>query len=96
MEGKPVQRPVEFVMGRETRIESVDDGTYSILPKLNPDGSVSYRLALLRKDADGIHQSMVTLPSVTQTPWEGFTATIEGGRVFAFDSDMPEPELGRP
>jgi RNA polymerase sigma factor (sigma-70 family) len=96
VDGKPVQRPVEFLIGKETRIESVDDGTYSITPTLKPDGSVNYPLFLIRKDADGIPQSMVTVPSVTQTPWGAFTVAIGGGRVFAFDSDMREPDLVHP
>lgn len=96
VDGKPVQRPVEFVMGKETRIESVDDGTYSITPTLKPDGSVNYKLVLVRKEADGVHQSMVIMPSVTQTPWGPFMVKSEGGRVLAFESDMHEPGHGHP
>jgi hypothetical protein len=96
VDGKPVQRPVEFVMGKETRIESVDDGTYSITPTLNPDGSVKYQLFLGSKNADGGDSSILTMPSITQTPWGGFTVKSPGGHVLAFDSDMHEPDLGHP
>jgi len=87
LDGKPVQRPVEFVMGRETRIEAVDDGTYVVTPSLNPDGSVRYAVVLQTKDPASGGERTVTLSDIVQTPWAGFTLSIEGGAVMAFDPD---------
>ena len=89
--GKAVPKPVEFVMGRETRITEVDDGTYVVKPLLNPDGSVQYEILLHRKDPATGAESIVSVPRVTQTPWGPFTVTIGGGNVFAFDPDKVEP-----
>jgi hypothetical protein len=91
VDGKPVQRPVEFVMGRETRIDAADDGTYVITPALNEDGSVRYAMVLLRKDPGGGPDQAETLPFVIQTPWEGFTLGSGNGQVMAFDPDGSGP-----
>ena len=87
VDGKPVSRPVEFVMDREVRIAEVDDGTYLITPTLNADGSVQYRMTVTRKDPATGSEQLISLPRVTQTPWGGFTVSTGGGRVFAFDPD---------
>lgn len=89
--GKAVPRPVEFVMGRDTRVEGVDDGTYVVKPSLKPDGSVQYEIALYRKDPATGAESAISVPRVIQTPWAPFTVTTGGGRVFAFDPDPIEP-----
>jgi hypothetical protein len=89
--GKAVPKPVEFVMGRETRITGVDDGTYIVKPSLEPDGSVQYQILLHRKDPATGTESIVTLPRVTQTPWGPFTVSVSGGSVLAFDPDKLEP-----
>ena len=88
-DGKPVQRPVEFVMGKETRIEAVDDGTYVVTPRLNADGSVRYAIVLqTKRTVDGIERTQTTtLSDIIQTPWAGFTIAIENGAVMAFDPD---------
>jgi hypothetical protein len=91
VDGKPVQRQVQFVMGKETRIDAVDDGTYVITPTLNEDGSVRYAIVLLRKDAGGGPDQIETLPFVIQTPWEGFTLGSGSGKVMAFDPDGDGP-----
>ena len=87
LDGKPVQRPVEFVMGRETRIEAVDDGTYLVTPNLNPDGSIKYAVVLQTKDPANGTERTIRLSDIVQTPWAGFTLSIEGGAVMAFDPD---------
>jgi hypothetical protein len=91
VDGKPVPRPVEFVMGRETRIDAADDGTYVVTPTLNPDGSVKYAISLLRKDTVGGNEHVETLPAVIQTPWDGFILGTGGGKVVAFDPDKSGP-----
>ncbi len=91
VDGKPVQRQVQFVMGQETRIEGVDDGTYVVTPTLNDDGSVKYAMVLLRKDAGGGPDQVETLPFVVQLPWEGFSLATGGGQVMAFDPDSSGP-----
>jgi RNA polymerase sigma factor (sigma-70 family) len=90
VDGRPTQRPVQFVIGVETRIEA-DDGIYTVTPALNEDGSVNYTVALLRKDPSGGPDQVETLPFVTQTPWGGFTLGTGNGRVIAFDSDRDGP-----
>eukprot|EP01035_Chromulina_nebulosa_P058673 gene58673-80356_t len=82
-------------MGREVRIAEVDDGTYLITPTLNADGSVQYRLAVTRKDSATGAEQLISLPRVTQTPWDGFTISTGGGRVFAFDPDKIVPARPR-
>ena len=88
-DGKPKQRLVEFVMGKETRIEAVDDGTYVVTPRLNPDGSVRYAIILESKDTvNGVVQTRTTtLSDIIQTPWAGFALAIDNGAVMAFDPD---------
>ena len=89
VDGKPKQRLVEFVMGKETRIEAVDDGTYVVTPRLNPDGSVRYAIILESKDTvNGVVQTRTTtLSDIIQTPWAGFALAIDNGAVMAFDPD---------
>jgi RNA polymerase sigma factor (sigma-70 family) len=90
-QGKPVQKHVDFVMGKETRIEGVDDGIYAITPTLNPDGSVKYSIVLSKKDdATGV-EKVISIPSVIQTPWNQFTMQIDNGATFAFDPDNSGP-----
>jgi len=92
-EGKAVSRPVEFVMGKETTVES-DDGTYLIKPALNSDGSVKYEIKLVKetKIEDGrTTVRKITAPVVRQIPWEGFTIRMSSGAVLAFDPDLREP-----
>lgn len=91
VDGKPVQRPVEFVMGKETRIDATDEGTYVITPALNEDGTVKYAISLEKKDPNGGPNQAENLTFVTQTPWEGFSIASEGGRVMAFDPDDSGP-----
>jgi len=92
-EGKAVSHPVEFVMGKETTIES-DDGTYRVKPALNPDGSVTYEIKLAKetKSENGLTTvRKITTPMVRQIPWEGFTIHMSSGAVLAFDPDLREP-----
>jgi len=92
-EGKAVSHPVEFVMGKETTVES-DDGTYLMKPALNPDGSVRYEIKLVKetKTEDGrTTVRKITAPVVRQIPWEGFTIRMSNGAVLAFDPDLREP-----
>jgi len=91
VDGQPVQRQVQFVMGKETRIDAADDGTYVVTPTLNEDGSVRYGITLLRKNSGGGPDQVETLPVVTQTPWGGFTLGGGSGKVFAFDNDNSGP-----
>ncbi len=91
VDGKPVQVPVQFVIGKETRIDATDDGVYVVTPTLNDDGSVKYAMVLLTKDPGGGPDQVETLPWVVQTPWGGFTLGIDGGRVIAFDPDKNGP-----
>ena len=87
VDGKPVQQPVQFVMGKETRIDAADEGVYVVTPTLNEDGSVKYAMVLRKKDPDGGPDQVETLPFVTQIPWGGFTLAVGGGKVIAFDPD---------
>jgi RNA polymerase sigma factor (sigma-70 family) len=91
VDGKPVQRQVQFVMGQETRIEGVDDGTYVVTPTLNDDGSVKYAIGLLRKDTGGVPDPVETLPFVIVGPWKGFSLSTGEGKVMAFDPDSNGP-----
>lgn len=91
VDGKPVQRQVEFVMGKETRIDAADDGIYLVTPSLNDDGSVKYAISILKGNPNGGPNQVETLPFVIQTPWEGFTLGTGGGRVIAFDPDKSGP-----
>jgi hypothetical protein len=90
-DGKPVQRPVQFVMGKETRIDAPDDGTYVVTPTLNPDGTVKYSMQLLVRGSNGGPERTEMLPFMIQTPWAGFTISDDGGRVIAFDPDPVGP-----
>ena len=87
VDGKPIQRPVQFVIGIETRIDASDDGIYVITPTLNEDGSVKYAMVLLTKDPSGGPDRAETLPYMIQNPWEGFTIGSDSGKVIAFDPD---------
>ncbi len=78
-------------MGKETRIEAADDGTYVIMPALNEDGTVKYSISLERKDPNGGSNQTEKMPFVIQTPWGGFTIGGGEGRVIAFDPDTSEP-----
>lgn len=91
VDGKAVQRPVEFVIGKETRIEGVDDGTYRITPTLNPDGSVIYKMVVTKPDVANGGETIVASPAVVAIPWKTFTLAFGNGRVFAFDPDLLEP-----
>lgn len=91
VDDKPVQRPVEFVMGRETRFPVSDDGTYVVTPTLNEDGSVKYKIALLKSDPTTGQEKSATLSSVTHYPWGSFTLSSAGGKIIAFDPDKNEP-----
>ncbi len=91
VEGRPAPRPVEFVLGRELRLEGADDGTYTVLPTLNTDGTIRYQISILRRDpATGIERAE-PLPPVIQAPWDPFTVGGPGGRAFAFDPEDPAP-----
>jgi RNA polymerase sigma factor (sigma-70 family) len=91
VDDKPVQRPVEFVMGQETRFPVSDDGTYVVTPTLNEDGSVKYKIALLKSDPTTGQEKSATLSSVTHYPWGSFTLSSAGGKIIAFDPDKNEP-----
>lgn len=91
VDGKAIQRPVEFVMGKETLVEGVDDGTYRITPTLNPDGSVEYKMVVTKADAANGKEITVASPAVIAIPWKTFTLAFGKGCVFAFDPDLPEP-----
>jgi RNA polymerase sigma factor (sigma-70 family) len=91
VDGKPVQRQVEFVMGKETRIDAADDGIYLVTPSLSEDGTIKYAISLLRGNPNGGPDQVETLPFVIQTPWAGFTLGSGEGRVIAFDPDYSGP-----
>jgi RNA polymerase sigma factor (sigma-70 family) len=76
---------VELVVGKETLIE-LDGGTYTVLPSLNDDGTISYTIALRRKGADGTLQPKKLSGRVTQVPWEGFmTGPSDGVSPMGFE-----------
>lgn len=91
VDDKPVQRPVEFVMGQEIRLPVSDDGIYVITPSLNDDGSVRYKIALSNPGPEAGQERLTTLTTVTQVPWDGFTMGGGGGRALAFDPDKTGP-----
>ncbi|MCC6414442.1 MAG: sigma-70 family RNA polymerase sigma factor [Opitutaceae bacterium] len=88
--GQAVSHPVEFVMGKETRIDTPEDGTYVVTPSLNADGSVKYALGVVRKNTAAGAEEIVMLPAVTQTPWDPFVLR-SGGKIVAIDPDKTEP-----
>ena len=94
LNGKALSYPVEFVMGKETTIES-DDGTYIMTPSMNPDGSIKYGITLVKqtKNGEAITTRKTSIPEVTQAPWASFMVTISSGNgaVIAFESDLREP-----
>lgn len=89
--GKPLSRPVEFVMGRETRIEA-DEGSYVVKPTLRDDGSVEYVVTLQKRAADGsLATGGETAATIVQVPWSGFVVTGDQGTALAFDPDDSGP-----
>ena len=89
LNGHVVEQPVEFVMGRETRLEMGAEGTFLITPKLNPDGSVAYDMAVLARGSAG---PATQLPRVVNTPWGEFSLMAGSGWVLSF---QPEAD-GKP
>lgn len=89
VDGKPTPRPVEFVMGKETRIEAGDDGTYLVTPALNEDGSVNYSFSISKSSPDGVETKSEFI--VKQTPWGAFTWGTKSGQAIAFDPDETGP-----
>jgi hypothetical protein len=92
-EGNAVAHPVEFVMGKETAIES-DNGTYLLKPTLNPEGTVKYEITLVKQTKDagsGVVTKREVKSYVTQIPWDGFMLRLGDGGVMAFDPDLREP-----
>lgn len=92
-DGKAVSHPVELVIGKETIVES-DDGSYSFTPSLNPDGSVTYRIALMNQTKDSenkITKKSEVLCKATSVPWEGFLLKADNGAVMALEPDLREP-----
>lgn len=89
--GKAISYPVALIMGQETAIES-DDGTYTLKPVLNPDGSIKYAITLVKQSKNdvGIVTRKISAPDVTQIPWDSFMITL-GSAVIAFESDLREP-----
>jgi hypothetical protein len=90
-DGKPVQKHVALVMGRETRIDGTDDGVYSITPSLNQDGTIKYDIKLVTKDPVTGLEKTITISSLVQTPWGNFTLSLDSGQVMAFDPDQGGP-----
>jgi hypothetical protein len=90
VDDQPVSHPVEFVMGKVTRIAVPGDGVYVVTPSLNADGSVKYALDVVRKDTAAGTEEITKLPTVIQTPWDPFILR-SGGRVVAIDPDKGEP-----
>ena len=76
--GKAVDEPIELVMGKETRIEGGDDGTYTVNPTLNKDGSVRYAIVLLGKNANGGSEQPVNGITVIDPPWGSFQFSYHG------------------
>jgi RNA polymerase sigma factor (sigma-70 family) len=82
--GKAVDESVEFAIGKETRIKS-DDGTYTVTPALNDDGSVKYNFVR----SSGAERISV---NVTAFPWTEFQFEgTEDGSVLAFVPDEKGP-----
>jgi RNA polymerase sigma factor (sigma-70 family) len=91
-DGNPVQKPVAFVIGKETRIAGIDDGVYLITPALNQDGSVKYGITLSTTEAASGVTRVISFPAIVQKPWSGFTLSVNGdGKVIAFDPDKGSP-----
>jgi RNA polymerase sigma factor (sigma-70 family) len=86
--GKPVEHPVAFVMGQETRVPVGDDGTYILLPTLNPDGTVKYSISLQAKNTA---EDPEKRPTVINFPWSGFGFGDSEGKALAFDPDETGP-----
>ena len=89
-DGKPIDQPVQFVIGKETRINLGDAGAYAVTPVLSPDGSVKYPFRLLNPDGTPQTQGNVT---VLSRPWGDFTISLGGKTAIAlgFVSDEVGP-----
>jgi RNA polymerase sigma factor (sigma-70 family) len=81
--GRQVEQQVEFVMGRDTLIDT-GNGTVAMSPALNADGSVSYSIGLRGKDWNGSVEAVQRLPTVVNTPWGSFEVFV-GDQAIAFD-----------
>lgn len=88
--GSVAERPVEFVMGKETRIE-IGDGTFTVKPSLDKIGTVTYAIALVEKGSDGTPEKTTLRTRVTQTPWGGFSFSSNEGKSFGFHPDEGQP-----
>ena len=89
--GKPVDQPVSFVIGKETRIAG-DDGTYSVTPSLNQNGSVRYACNLLQADPNGGAEQVASRMVVVAAPWGDFTfGRFDNGTAMGFVPDMAGP-----
>jgi RNA polymerase sigma factor (sigma-70 family) len=85
--GKLTHRDVAFVMGKETRVEDMDEGTWVIMPTLKDDGTVRYAFALVRRHPDGSAERKEDFIGVVTNPWLGFTLHSQTDVILAFDPD---------
>ena len=91
VDGKPVDQPVSFVIGKETRIAG-DDGTYSVTPSLNQNGSVRYACNLLQANPNGGAEQVISRNVVVAAPWGDFTfERFDNGTAMGFVPDMAGP-----
>lgn len=93
VDGKAVDRPLALVMGTEARIDT-DDGTYTILPSVQPNGSIRYAMRLLQNDPSQGHQVVMAAPVVVDWPWgiwEVNNLTKSAASAFAFVPDDTGP-----
>ena len=90
--GKAVAQPVEFVMGRETRLDGGDKVAWLITPKLNDDGSVSYNIQVNSREVDELRHtetSHTLSMRVIGTPWGKFSMMLGQDRSFGFVPEDP-------
>jgi hypothetical protein len=88
--GKLVDQPVSFGIGKETRIVG-DDGTNSVTPTLNKDGSVRYACNLLQADPNGGAEQVTRRSVIVAAPWGSFSFGRDDGTAIGFLPDMAGP-----
>ena len=89
---QPIGRPVVFVVGKETRIEGGDDGTYIVTPSLTPDGDLKYAIRLMNSGPDGSLGAEKKALTMITYPWGSFNfGSSDDGTTLGFAADMIGP-----
>lgn len=91
VDGKPKSQPVDFVIGKETKIDA-DEGEYLVSPRLQDDGSVEYTVTLRKRGTDGVLALQADqAATIVRVPWQGFIVAGDQDNALAFDPDEAAP-----